>query len=79
MMALSAQTIADAIDELPLQDQLWLMERLAQHIRKQTSGMSFMTPQQLLDMAQDPELQREMQAIEADFAATESDGLDDDA
>jgi hypothetical protein len=73
MMVLSQ--LEENIYELPLEEQLWLMERLAQNIRnimatKQDIEM------QLVAMANDPEIQKELQMIEEEFALAEADGLD---
>jgi hypothetical protein len=64
------------IRQLPLADQLWLMERLAQHIRRSTIHTQPALEDQLATMANDPEIQRELRQIEAEFAGTETDGLD---
>lgn len=62
--------------QLPLTDQLWLMERLAAHIRQRAGAGSPAAENQLAAMAQDPQVQRELRRIEAEFAGTETDGLD---
>jgi hypothetical protein len=52
------------------------MERLAHRIRKHTLRPRPALADQLAAMANDPDVQRELQQIEAEFAGTETDGLD---
>jgi hypothetical protein len=59
---------------LTLGDQLILMERLARRIREKTQYQPLMNV--LAEMANDVDIQRELQAIETEFASTEEDGLD---
>ncbi|MDY6867657.1 MAG: hypothetical protein SVT56_07100 [Chloroflexota bacterium] len=63
------------IYELPLDDQLRLMERLAQNIRNLMATKSDIEIQ-LAAMANDPEIQKELRMIEEEFALTEADGLE---
>jgi hypothetical protein len=58
---------------LTAEEQLWLIERLVHHLRAaQPSGP---TPSEadLAAMAADPDIQRELRAIERDFSGTEQD------
>jgi hypothetical protein len=64
------------ITRLSFSDQLLLMERLAHRLRRQTLPVRPSLAAQLAMMANDPEIQRELQLIEAEFAGTEADGLD---
>ena len=73
MMILSQ--IEENIYELSLAEQLWLIERLAQHIRN-TMEEKDNLESQLVTMANDPEIQNELQMIETEFAVTEADGLE---
>ena len=57
------------IAQLPLADQLWLMERLAQRIRTRTLQKSPAGDHELAEMASDPAMQHELQQINAEFAA----------
>ena len=66
--------VAD-IDQLPLPDQLWLIERLAQRIRQRTLDTPAFDDQALRDMANDPAIQQELQLIAAEFTHAEADGL----
>jgi hypothetical protein len=63
------------IRQLSLAEQLWLMERLAQHIRAHTLRLDPTPESQLAAMANDPDIQRELRLIEAEFAGAEADGL----
>ena len=60
---------------LSLDEQLWLIERLAQHIRS-TMAVKDNLEVQLIAMANDPEIQDELQIIGAEFAIAEVDGLE---
>ena len=64
------------IAELSLVEQLWLMEWLAQHIRETATAASRAKYDALAAMADDPDIQREIQDIRAEFAIAEADGLD---
>ena len=67
--------LEENIYELSLDEQLWLIERLAQHIRTvmiEKDGLEA----QLITMANDPEIQDELRMIEAEFAVAEADGLE---
>jgi hypothetical protein len=67
--------IEERIYQLSLTEQLWLLERLAQHLRAQ-----LLAPQTnedaLAAMAADPDIHREIQAIEEEFAPAVADGLE---
>ncbi len=63
------------IRQLSLTEQLWLIERLAQHIRIRTLHVESRSESQLAAMANDPDIQRELRLIEAEFTGTEADGL----
>jgi hypothetical protein len=79
MQSAIAQRIEADIRQLPLVDQLWLMERLVQHIRERAILEPSDRQSLLAAMAEDPEIQRELQLINAEFAGTERDGLDEAA
>ena len=64
------------ISQLPLSEQLWLMERLAHRIRQRTLPAQPDFDSQLAAMASDPDIQRELRQIEAEFGGAEADGLD---
>jgi len=73
MMVLSQ--IEENIYELSLDEQHWLIERLAQHIRNAMAGNDDIETQ-LTAMANDPEIQDELQMISTEFAIAEADGLE---
>jgi hypothetical protein len=66
----------DRISHLSLAEQLWLMERLVQRIREKTVNTKSQFESDLMTMANDPQIQNELQQIEEEFAFTEADGLD---
>jgi hypothetical protein len=61
------------IDLLTLGDQLILMERLARRIREKTQRQPLASV--LSEMANDMDIQKELRAIESEFAPTEGDGF----
>lgn len=75
-MAVSTlERIETDIAQLSFADQLLLMERLAQRIRKQASPLPI-SDLDLAEMAVDPAIQQEIQQIEAEFAVADMDGLE---
>ncbi|NJK60750.1 MAG: hypothetical protein HC918_11590 [Oscillatoriales cyanobacterium SM2_1_8] len=60
------QTLTQAMDALTTSELLQLLENIVQQIRIKN---------ELALMAQDPEIQAAITAIQADFAPTEQDGL----
>lgn len=62
----TTQRIEADIQRLPLADQLWLMERLAQRIREQATPARSDRENYLAAMAEDPEIQRELHLITSD-------------
>ena len=66
----------DSISRLSLAEQLWLMERLVQRIKEKTTNQKSQFEQDLITMANDPQIQRELQQIEEEFAFAQADGLD---
>lgn len=63
------------VEHLSLAEQMELMEVLLQSIRRRTLP-SLVNETDLAAMAADPEIRRELSAIDAEFAVTEYDGLD---
>jgi hypothetical protein len=69
--------IERSIHDLSFNEKLWLMERIAQQLRSKTQALGTSTLEdQLLDMANDPEVQAELNVINAEFLVTELDGLE---
>jgi hypothetical protein len=66
----------DNIRHLSLAEQLWLMERLVQRIKENTINEKSRFESDLIAMANDPQIQRELRVIEEEFAFAEADGLD---
>ncbi|MEA5487873.1 MULTISPECIES: hypothetical protein [Pseudanabaena] len=60
------KVIAKSIDALNLTEQLWLLERIAHQIRIRN---------ELVAMAQDPQIQAELSQIQQESAVTDFDGL----
>ena len=59
------------IAELPVEDKLWLQTQIDKQIRAAALGKSASEIEsELEEMANDPEIQRELAAIELEFAAT---------
>lgn len=72
--------IEKSISLLSYEEQLWLVERIIHNLRfTRTSNNLSNKPhnfeEQLSQMANDPAIQEELQAIEREFAITEMDGL----
>lgn len=73
-MPQSLEQLEADIEQLSLADQINLMERIIKLVRQRA------VPTPLRDdaialMAQDPDIQREIAAVDAEFAHTEMDGL----
>jgi hypothetical protein len=68
MNAAVIEQIEIEIGQISLADQLWLMERLAHRIRKHALQERPSLEAQLAAMAHDPDIQRELRQIEAEFA-----------
>ena len=67
--------IGEHIHQLSLVEQLWLIERLAQRLREQLLAQNTLEDA-LAAMAADPDIQRELQCIEEEFAPAAADGLE---
>ncbi|MFL5803138.1 MAG: hypothetical protein ACJ8CR_15550 [Roseiflexaceae bacterium] len=72
------ERIETDIAQLSLIEQLWLMERLAHRIRQHALRPLIVQESDLTAMAADPAIQQELQQIDAEFAMTELDGLDNE-
>ncbi|AFY81020.1 hypothetical protein [Oscillatoria acuminata] len=71
--------IARDIRQLSLSEQQWLLDKLVNQIKIRTQESSKFNDSQLLksqlqEMAQDPEVQAEIAAIDKEFAIAELDG-----
>jgi len=71
--------IEKTISQLSHDEQLWLIEKLAHHLREETTknkaGKQAAFEHQLVAMASDSEIRAELQKIEREFVAMEIDGL----
>jgi hypothetical protein len=74
MNMLQLSRLEREITQLAQDEQLWLIERLAHRLQRtgtrQSEGES-----ELAAMAADPEIIRELRAIDREFAIAEADGL----
>jgi len=73
--------IERSIHSLSPEEQLWLLERIANHLRKRTHVDALLVEAkdwetQLAAMANDPDIQAELAAIDQEFAFAELDGLE---
>jgi hypothetical protein len=75
MATASLERIESDIGRLSVSEQLWLMERLAHRLRRSVLRPLVVRDADLAAMAEDLAVQQELQAISAEFADTEMDGL----
>jgi len=68
------QTIEKQLPKLSHNEQLWLIEQLAKHLRKQPPPPNFEAD--LIAMANDPEIQAENRRIAEEFSVADADGLE---
>ncbi len=66
--------IEKEVNQLPPQEQLWLMERMARRLQGSSTRYAE-AESDLVAMAADPEIRRELRAIDEEFRPTEMDGL----
>jgi hypothetical protein len=76
MSSTTLTEIEQRLTELSLDEQLRLLKRLASLVRVRAGGSGDRIDPELAAMAADPEIQRELRAIEAEFRITEADGLE---
>ncbi len=74
--------IERCIRRLSVEEQQWLLERINQQVQERTgTGDKFFNVsyinEQIKAMAEDPDIQAEIAAINEEFAVTEIDSLDD--
>lgn len=68
--------IEDGFNHLSISEQLLLIERLVHRVHEATLKNRSDLDQQLTLMANDPEIQSELQDIEREFSHAEADGLE---
>jgi hypothetical protein len=73
MSATLLQEFTAKFKQLTLAEQQWLLDRLAADLRRNNVQKLEI---ELAAMAADPDIRRELRAIEEEFAHTESDGLE---
>jgi hypothetical protein len=73
MKSSSLQCIEKELPMLSQDEQLWLIERVAQQLRKAQQRAAF--AKSVEEMANDPEIQAENRRIAEEFAVTDGDGL----
>ena len=70
--------IEQRIDLLSLEEQMRLLENLAERIHRAKEEIPSSAADDLAAMAADPDIQRELREIDAEFRVTEMDGLEDE-
>ncbi|KOR36012.1 MULTISPECIES: hypothetical protein [Planktothricoides] len=81
MMSPKLLEIDRTIRNLSLAEQQWLLDRLTKQVQERTQSRGKFSDleaikQQLEDMANDPDIQREIAEINQEFAIAEMDGLE---
>jgi hypothetical protein len=74
MISHTVQEIERSIRTLSLEEQLWLLERIARQVREKNQFANMQ--QQLEAMAKDPDIIAEIAVINDEFALAEMDGLE---
>ncbi len=74
MKSSSLQSIEKELPMLSQDEQLWLIECVAQQLRKTQQRAAFAAAME--EMANDPEIQTENRRIAEEFAVTDADGLE---
>lgn len=87
MISQNVLEIEQSIRRLSLEEQQWLLARISQQVQQRTdagtadAGTQFADASymeaQIRQMANDPDIQTELAAIEREFAVTELDGLEE--
>lgn len=75
-MSAALQEIEERLPGLSYQERLILMERLSQSLREGCRASWESWDTELAGMAADPEIQREVREIDAEFAGALRDGLE---
>jgi hypothetical protein len=74
MSEIALSQIEKSVEDLPTADQLLLISRVAERLRREAQN-DFEFDADLAEMAADEQVQAEMRRIEHDFSVTELDGL----
>ena len=75
MNMLQLTRLETEITQLAQDEQLWLIERLAHRLQREDPDSDEQS--QLAAMAADPQIIRELRAIDREFSVAEADGLGD--
>jgi hypothetical protein len=79
MRAIILNEIEEKVSQLTHEEQLWLIEGLVRRLREDSKNPNSFDQEffynQLVVMANDPEIQAELKQIDQEFAITEADGL----
>lgn len=80
MMSPHLDDIERSIATLSLKEQEWLLERISEQVQHKKQLLSRLTDaeymaEQIAQMAEDPEIQAEIAAINQEFLVTEMDGF----
>jgi len=75
MNTLTFEELIVNVEQLTLDEQLVLLERLARSVRERAGHRDLSFDAELETMAADPQIQHEIAIINRDFAIAESDGL----
>ncbi len=80
MISTKLLEINRSIRDLSLKEQMWLLESLVKNLRQKTNTDTFPLNQdiekEMAVMANDPDIQAEIAAIDKEFAITQMDGLE---
>jgi hypothetical protein len=69
--------LEEQFEELSLDEQLLLIERLIRRLRNKSRRKKDLWEDDLVAMSADPEVQRELRRIDEEFRCTEADGLEE--
>ena len=75
MSQITVSQIEKSILQLPVAEQLLIISRVAEKLRRELNDESTFDAQ-LAEMANNPDIKREISEINADFKQTEFDGLE---
>jgi len=70
------EAIQSELSRLDESESLWLLEQIARRLRLNVQKSR--REAQLMEMAQDPDIQREIAQIETEFSSTLMDGISED-
>ena len=74
MKSTALETIETQLPQLSNDERVWLIEHLAHQLRNPSQSDDFRAEMEA--MAKDPEIQKEIRDIQAEFAVADEDGLE---